>query len=362
MLSTIRLQVGTVVQVKSEHEILALLDEKGYFQGLPFTQEMRKFCGTTWSVRTVVNRLHIEGVGISGMNDTVILQGAQCDGTAHGMCDRACFLLFKRAWLSILPRDLNSGKSSVTHDNLCVDPLFWKDGTQRCQGDSTVLVKATSYLSPLDMRQYIHDLKTKTWRVRDVAFMLLFLLNRKWEATESVWDVSLGNRTFGDMCRMARIVLGQNMRWYLDRLLKAGNEDQKSRSVLKRDSVEAMRVKGEQNPGKKSSEPLNLQPGKWVQVKSRNEILMTLGERQRYKGLGFSGGMLKHCGKRFQVLGHITNLVDEKTGRQIKNIKDTVVLKDCLCTGISFRGCPRGCYWFWKVDWLKRVDDRVNQK
>ncbi len=343
-----KLHVGSVVQVKSEPEILALLDDKGCFEGLPFTEEMRKFCGTICTIRAVVNRFHIEGIGIRGIKDTVILEEARCDGRAHGMCDRACYLFFKSAWLNALPQALETGRSEANQKELLSIPSFWKDGDQSCQGNSTVLVKATSNLSRLDMRQYIQDVKTGTWRVRDVLFILLFLFNRRWDLTESVWDVSLGKRTAWDICKMALIVLGQNIRWCFKRILYSAKGDKKSEAVHKSSNSFA--------------EPLNLQSGEWVEVKSRKEIIKTLGDRQRCRGLGFSSSMVKHCGERFQVAGRITNLVDEKTGKRIKNIKDTVVLEDCLCMGISFRGCPRGCYWFWKEDWLKRVDHKLNRK
>jgi hypothetical protein len=42
---TLNLRVGELVEVRSESEILATLDEKGELEALPFMPEMRQFCG-----------------------------------------------------------------------------------------------------------------------------------------------------------------------------------------------------------------------------------------------------------------------------------------------------------------------------
>lgn len=44
------LRVGEVVEVRSEEEILATLDERGELDGLPFMPEMLQFCGRRFGV------------------------------------------------------------------------------------------------------------------------------------------------------------------------------------------------------------------------------------------------------------------------------------------------------------------------
>jgi hypothetical protein len=41
----LNLRVGELVEVRSESEILATLNEKGELEALPFTPKMRQFCG-----------------------------------------------------------------------------------------------------------------------------------------------------------------------------------------------------------------------------------------------------------------------------------------------------------------------------
>jgi hypothetical protein len=139
---------------------------------------------------------------------------------------------------------------------------------------------------------------------------------------------------------MTFTVLGQTARWYLDSSWRTTLRNAKSKPIVK--------------PKTPSSQPLNLQPGELVRVKSREEIFATLDSRENHKGLRFFGCMLKDCGKRFRVLSRVHSVVDERTGRQVSGIKNTVLLEDSICTGISYRGCPRLCYWLWREDWLKR--------
>ncbi|MCK4790518.1 MAG: hypothetical protein KAV87_42675 [Desulfobacteraceae bacterium] len=334
------LRIGTIVQVKREPEILATLDEHGAFDGLPFTCEMQEFCGGTYKVRMILNRIHISGVGVRGIDDVVILEGVRCNGGAHGACGRACYLLFKGAWLNVLGKGKPISNISRTSGDLIDEPSFWKDGIQPCQGNGAALVKATKSLSSLNIRQYIHDLRVSTWKPRDIIWMLLFLLNRKWDARQPIWDLGMGNRSFGDLARMTFMVLGQTARWYLDSSWRATLRNAKSEPIVK--------------PKIPSSQPLNLQPGELVKVKSREEILATLDSRENHKGLRFFGCMLNDCEKRLRVLSRVHSVVDEITGRQVKGIKNTVLLEDSICTGISYRGCPRLCFWLWREDWLKR--------
>lgn len=334
------LRIGTIVQVKHEPEILSTLDEHGAFNGLPFTSEMLGFCGGIYKVLKILNRIHIDGVGIRGIDDAVMLEGVRCNGEAHGACKRKCYLLLKQSWLNVLGESGSTSNIAHTSDGLIEKPLFWKDGTQPCQGNSIALMKATKILSPLDFRQYIHDLKVGVWMPRDIVCMLLFLLNRKWDAEQQIWKLGFGKRSFGDLARMAFIVLGQTARWYLDRSWRATLRNAKTEPVLK--------------PKIPPSQPLNLQLSELVKVKSREEILATLDSREMHKGLGFCGSMLKDCGKRLRVLSQVHSVVNERTGRQVKGIKNTVLLEGSICTGISYRGCPRLCYWLWREDWLKR--------
>ena len=106
-------------------------------------------------------------------------------------------------------------------------------------------------------------------------------------------------------------------------------------------------------------EPLNLQPGDLVQVRSPNEIAATLDERGHNRGLSFDREMLPYCGRTFRVRDRVRQIIDDKTGRMLKIPKDCLVLEGAVCSGELSQGCwfcPRKIYPFWREAWLRRVE------
>ena len=98
--SVLNLKPEEIVEVRSETEIVATLDGAKY-KGLSFMPEMLKFCGKKFKVLKRVEKYIVEGtVGKRvRMKNTVILDGAFCDGSWHGGCDRTCFALWREKWL-----------------------------------------------------------------------------------------------------------------------------------------------------------------------------------------------------------------------------------------------------------------------
>jgi hypothetical protein len=78
-------------------------------------------------------------------------------------------------------------------------------------------------------------------------------------------------------------------------------------------------------------------------------------------GLNFHGSMWKNCGQRYRVVAPISRLIDEKTER-VRRINDTFLLEGVICDGISHRGCPRACYWMWRSDWLRKVNEPAKER
>lgn len=93
------------MQVLSEDEIKATLDDTKRHKGLYFMPEMRKYCGQTLRVRKRVENIMLESnremrrVRIP----TVILEDSVCDGESSGGCDRSCYLLWREIWLKRSP-------------------------------------------------------------------------------------------------------------------------------------------------------------------------------------------------------------------------------------------------------------------
>jgi hypothetical protein len=97
----------------------------------------------------------------------------------------------------------------------------------------------------------------------------------------------------------------------------------------------------------------NLQPGEWVEVKSRDEILSTLDENAKHRGLRFVPEMYDFCGRRFQIFKRVEKICMENTP-DVRRITNTVLLEGGICQGGGI-GCDRACFHFWREVWLRRV-------
>jgi len=94
-------QPGDIVEVRSEKDIFSTLDNNGKFKGLRFTPEMKKYCRGRFRVFKRLEKILIESTGElrTIKTPTVILEGVICDGSAHGGCDRSCFIFWREEWL-----------------------------------------------------------------------------------------------------------------------------------------------------------------------------------------------------------------------------------------------------------------------
>ena len=94
------LQPGELVEVKPIEEILATLDHRRRHKGLLWMTGMRKYCGRQCRVHRKVERIMLESNGqMRTMKNTVLLEGAMCDGAHFGGCDRSCFHFWREVWL-----------------------------------------------------------------------------------------------------------------------------------------------------------------------------------------------------------------------------------------------------------------------
>jgi hypothetical protein len=97
----------------------------------------------------------------------------------------------------------------------------------------------------------------------------------------------------------------------------------------------------------------DFQPGEWVEVKSREEILPTLDQNAKHRGLRFVPEMYDFCGRRFRVFKRVEKICIENTP-DMRRISNTVLLEGGICQGGGI-GCDRACFHFWREVWLRRV-------
>lgn len=104
--SNLNLQPGDVVRVKSLDAIRQTLDAEGKHQRLLFAPSMVEFCGATMRVQKRVEKIIIEGTPRQReIKDTVLLEGAICDGVCHRMCPRESLLFWRECWLEKVTTD-----------------------------------------------------------------------------------------------------------------------------------------------------------------------------------------------------------------------------------------------------------------
>jgi hypothetical protein len=99
--------------------------------------------------------------------------------------------------------------------------------------------------------------------------------------------------------------------------------------------------------------------GDRVRVRSAEEIRSSLDESGCFRGCGFGTGMYQYCGKEFRVAKVVNRFFDEARFRMLR-ARNMVLLAGVHCDGSSLadtRGCDRMCFYFWRTEWLDRIDD-----
>jgi len=101
---------------------------------------------------------------------------------------------------------------------------------------------------------------------------------------------------------------------------------------------------------------LNLQPGEFVEVRSKEEIMATLDRKSKNRGLLFDSEMLRYCGGTFRVLKRVNQIVDERSGRILKMKSPCIILEGVVCISEYHHLCPRAIFHYWREAWLRRVE------
>ena len=276
------------------------------------------------------------------MSNAVHLEALRCDGAAHGGCEAGCLLFFKTAWLKKVdgPQSASSGRGSEkTATAAGCSEADVQAATQtpgenngdgpayRCQ--ATQLPAATKPLSPWQFEQYVEDYKSGNVTLGRIAAGFFYVAYRN-------YVVNLG------------IGLGPIARWLWDSVqrIHGGNPFPGREGTI---------PAGQKTP----TESLNLQPGDIVRVKSYRDIVATLDESNRNRGMTFDREMVPYCGGTYRVLKNVKQIVNEKTGR-MQHMKTPCIILDSVVCEARFSDCrmfcPRSIYPYWREIWLERVE------
>lgn len=342
-----QLRAGDWVEVRSKDEIFRTLDRQGRLDTLPFMPEMLRYCGQRFQV---VKRAHKtcdppSGLQARRMPNAVHLTGVRCDGDGHGGCQAGCLIFWKEDWLkkvesdgrpspsaSATPRASNRAGESAGCTEADVFAAVYRttatpDGDPLYACQSTELFAATSPLPWWHLQQYVEDVRSGNVRVRELATALVFFIYH--EITQ------------------AGIGLGSAMRWAYDTFqkIRGGSPYPWRKGTI---------PKGMRTPSAK----LDLQVGEPVKVRTYAEILETLDQDWRNRGMYFDGELVPFCEGNYEVLSRVEQIIDEKTGRMTRLKNDAIILKDVACEARYAkcrRFCSRAIYPYWREIWLERV-------
>src|SRR5215469_1431053 len=344
-----RLRAGDWAVVRSKEEILRTLNERGELEGLPFMPEMFQYCGMRFEVYKRAHKTCDPPNGIGGrrMENAVHLRGLRCDGKAHGGCQAACLIFWKEAWLKKESEGADSRTASDGHGTLprngtgpvlkgCTEADLLAstrapgapaddEPVYRCQ--STQIGAATRRISSWDFRQYIEDVSSGNERPSQLLSAFIF-----W------FYIALAESGIG---------FGAPLRWAYDQFQK-----------LRGGTPYPVRI-GRAPAGQIApATRLDLRVGETVRVKNYQEILNTLDERWKNRGLYFDAEMVPFCNKTFRVQQRVRQIINEKTGKMIHFKSDALILENAFCQARYSecrRFCPRNIYSYWREIWLERV-------
>jgi hypothetical protein len=301
----LNLRPGEIVEVRSEDEIAATLDEKAALEGLLFMPMMGRYFRRRFEVLRRADKILIEGIGIRHVPNAVILKGVTCNGGIEE-CRRTCFPLWKEVWLKRI--------------------------SERTGSDQ--LAKRTSIASAgSDSKQTLHS---KMFFCQSRRLIEAGMPISKWNIRRYMYDFTSG--------------VYEPMEYFRTVLV----------SVLHRVEGILSNVTGSSSPklrGKPKRTPtisLSLKPGDLVKVRNKREILQTLDRVGKNRGLEFTPEMEKFYGQKFQVLKKLDKMIIEQTG-EMRHIANTVLLEGAFCDGKAHKGCPRHCYCLWREIWLEKV-------
>jgi hypothetical protein len=337
-----RFHAGDLVEVRSEQEILATLDEKGSIDGMPFMPEMLRFCGKQFRVRAVAHKTcdTIKEPKGRRIDSTVHLAGVICDGSAHGGCQAECNLFWKDAWLKPAGENARKSAQPPIKNQRAGMPFDRHQLLQHTQGaersgegaaryfcQTTNLLEASQPLPWWDFRQYLLDITTRN--------------------------------------RSAGTVLGTLWLAFLNRLLYRSPIGYRALKALY--SNTHRRLTGRPSPAVqgriKTGTPtptaiLKLQAGELVRVKSKQEIEETIDEGGKNRGMSFDKEMSPYCGKVVRVRKSIDQIIDERTGKMLHMKQPCISLDNVFCKGDYSECrlmCPRAIPSYWREVWLERI-------
>jgi hypothetical protein len=330
-------RVGDWVEVRSREEILRTLDSNGQLYGMPFMPEMLAFCGKQFQVYKRAHKTCDTVFPVRGRRvaDAVHLE-TRCDGAAHGGCQASCLLFWKLEWLKPVGVSDNhkaeapSNAGSQLDLEATIQAADPKDGLPKYVCQATQLPDASTKLDWWDYSQYVEDYTSGNVGLGRILSGAIYMA--------TLWLSRAG------------IGIGRPIRWVWDNFhsLWRGAPYPRRNGLI---------PDGQPTPAAK----LDLAPGELVQIKPYPDILKTLNESSRNRGLFWDAEEVPYCGKTFRVLKRVDRIINERTGKMQVMKTPCVILDSVICESRYSECrlfCPRSIYPYWREIWLERVPSK----
>jgi hypothetical protein len=304
LLGSRRLLVGDTVQVRPLAEITATLDPRGSLDGLPFMGEMAAFCGGQGRVFRCVDKVY-DYAGtktLRRISDVVLLAGLRCDGSAHGRCQASCYLLWKESWLRRRGEASAAPAAATAAPAVAGEP--WRTVNPRPGGYTCQYTELAAASRPL----------------------------RHWDVWQDVRPLLNGNVTL----RAFSVAV----------LTRLFNAVQRVRGGVGYPAIGTLR------PVPPNGAPRPVGEGDIVRVVRKEQIVGTLDDKGRHRGLWFDREMVKYCGQRHTVIKRIDRIIDGANGQMVQMKSPCLALAGADATGEFLRFCAQHEYPFWRDVWL----------
>jgi hypothetical protein len=302
---------------------------------MPFMPEMFAFCGKKFQIYKRAHKTCDTVFPVRGRRvaDAIHLD-TRCDGEAHGGCQASCLLFWKLAWLKPLG-GTSDPNSTVSSKGCTEEELFAQTHTADASDSSpkyvcqaTQLPYATTKLDWWDLSQYAEDLTSGNASLARILSGAIYMTAH--------WLSRAG------------LGLGRPIRWFYDKFypLWGGAPFPRRRGNI---------PDGDPTPVVK----LDLEPGELVRIRPYNEILKTLNQSNRNRGLFFDAEEVPYCGKTYRVLKRVERIINDRTGKMQEMKTPCVILDSVICESRYSECrllCPRSIYPYWREIWLERAE------
>jgi hypothetical protein len=181
-----------------------------------------------------------------------------------------------------------------------------------------------------------------------------------WDVSQYIYDVITRNHSLGHVLRVLWLACLKH--WFQHtplgyRLIKSFRERMHhwltGREVP---DFQGTIARGESTPTGR----LNLKPGERVRIKSKEEIVKTLDETGKNRGMSFDVELSPYCGRIVTVRHSVNKIIDELTG-QMRHMKQPCIILEGVACNAEYSECrllcPRAIPSYWREIWLERVED-----